>query len=236
MISDPPELRQDLDGGRNHTSSHSAKTADYRSDFARKLVEWLSSRRDDAVHGRLLDFGCADLLLARNLDGTWLVDGYDEWDSARAAGRATLAGLREPGVVYDAMDDVTAGAYDGVVVNSVFQYVPDAAAAQDMFALIAPVLAHDAPIGIVITDAVSEGRNQAVDLRDAIRYAVAKRGLIGGVAGTWETIQSGKPAKRHFIAQAELEVAAEAEGLVLVRHAENLSTFTRRATFILKHR
>lgn len=223
-------------GGRNHPSSHSEQTAEYRLDFSRALSDWLASRRPESTRGRVLDFGCADLLLARRLDGTWVVDGWDEWDQAREAARATQRRLAEPGVVYDRLDDVPTGHYDVVVLNSLFQYVPDADAARSLFADVARVLAPDAPIGIVITDCVSDGANPAVDLRDAFRYAVSKRGFVGGIAGTWEGIQSGKPAKRHKLGQAALAAAAGDVGLELTRHPRNLSAFTRRATFVLNHR
>lgn len=230
---DHPE-RPAEDEGRNNPSSHSESTALFRMEFSRKLSDWLASRRNESTTGRLLDFGCADLLLARRLDGIWIVDGYDEWASARDAARRQLRNLRSPGTVHDRLEDVPRQAYDAVVLNSLFQYVPDADSARQLFADVAPLLARDAPIGIVITDAVSDGASPATDLRDLVRYAVHTSGLLGGMTGTVRGIRSGKPARRHRIPEAELADAARAVGLGLTRHAENLSVFSRRATFVLR--
>jgi hypothetical protein len=227
--------RPEQQGGRNNANSHNASTAAFRMEHSRRLGDWLESRRPESSRGRLLDFGCADLLLGLRLDGIWLVDGYDEWEQARAAGREQQAGLRAPGVVFDRLEDVPRGAYDAVILNSLFQYVPDAAAAEALFAKVAPTLASDASVGIVITDAVSDGANWFVDLRDLLTFCSRTGGLLRGVIGAYQGMRSGKPAKRHRIPQVELEQAASTVGLELTRHPESLTGFSRRATFILRH-
>jgi hypothetical protein len=204
-------------------------------EFSRKLSDWLAGRRSGSERGRVLDFGCADLLLAKRLDDIWIVDGYDEWDAARDAARAQQATLVSPGVVFDRLEDIPVASFDVVVLNSLFQYVPGPAAAHELFAEVGRFLAPDASVGIVITDAVSDGANPAADLWDLVRYATATSGLLGGMAGTVRGIRSGKPARRHRIAQSDLAAAAAAAGLVLTRHPESLTVFSHRATFILRH-
>lgn len=222
-------------GGRNHPSSHDTDSARYRIEFFRPLGRWLESRRPEARHGRILDFGCGDLLIAAQLDGVWVVDGYDESPTAREAARATQRDLRTGGVVFDRLDDIPTGAYDAVIVNSLFQYVEGPDAARGLFATVGRLLATDAPIGIVVTDAVSDGSNRFADLVDLLRFTFGTCGPRIALVGIVQGIRSGRPSKRHRIAQADLERAAEDVGLRLERLPASLTRFRRRATFVLRH-
>ena len=221
--------------GRNDPNSHAEYTVQFGIRFFQPLTEWLIERRPASARGRILDFGCADLRLARALDGIWVIDGWDEWASAREAARRTAAQLGEPGVVFERLEDVPTDHYDVIVLNSLFQYVAGEDQARELFAQVGPLLARDASVGIVINDAVSDGASRVVDLWDIARMAIRTQGPIEGPRFVRRAIKSGKPSVRHFNDEATLTRAAASVGLVLTRHPRNLSTFTRRATFILRH-
>jgi hypothetical protein len=221
--------------GRNNLNSHAATTTEFGIKFFRRMSEWLIEQRPASSRGRILDFGCADLRLARPLDGVWRVDGWDEWPSAREAAREMLLTLETPGIVHERLDDIPPESYDAVVVGSMFQYTPDVESAQRLFAQTGRLLARDASVGIVINDAVSDGSNPLVDLRDLVVQAFRVEGPLMGPVFVVRAIRSGRPSKRHKLAQADLAAAARRVGLELTRHPENLSTFTRRATFVLRH-
>lgn len=226
---------RDLDRcGRNNPTTHSLATAEFRVGFFRKLVDWLAARRLDSPTGRLLDFGCGDLLLGRETDGLWVVDGYDEWADARNAARMQILNLREPGVVYDRTSCIPRGSYDAVVLNSLFQYVPDLIEAERLLRGIVPLLTDTASIGIVITDAVSDGSSSLFDLADMACYAIGRSGLVEGLVRTAKGTRSGRPSKRFRHSQADLSLVAKRLGLDMARLPENLSVFTRRATFVLR--
>ncbi|MCB1038842.1 MAG: hypothetical protein KDA94_04825 [Acidimicrobiales bacterium] len=222
-------------GGRNHPNSHEASSAPIRMGFFEPLGDWLAERRAGARHDRILDFGCGDLLLAVLLDGTWIVDGYDESPTARAAARESQTRLRAPGTVHDRLADVPTVHVRAVVVNSLFQYIPGPDAARDLFATVGSLLAPDATIGIVVTDAVSEGANRAIDLIDVVSYNLSRCGVRDALVGTVKGIRSGRPSTRHRIPQAELERAAAEVGLHLERLPTSLTRFRRRATYVLRH-
>jgi len=97
------------------------------------------------------------------------------------------------------------------------------------------LLAPDATIGIVVTDAVSEGANRAVDLIDVVSYNLSRCGVRDALVGTVKGIRSGRPSTRHRIPQADLERAAAEVGLHLERLPTSLTRFRRRATYVLRH-
>lgn len=229
----PQPIRSGPTGGRNSPTSHAAESAAIRIEFFRDLGTWLAERRPDSPTGRLLDFGCGDLLIARQLDGIWLVDGYDESADARDAARATLTTLDRPGRVYDALADVPTDAYDAVVVNSLFQYVPEAEVDQ-LFREAAAPLRRNATVGILVTDVVADGANRVIDLRDLLRHLLALLGPIAALRAAVLGIRSGYPSRRQRHREATLAAIARGAGLDLERLPRNLSTFSRRATFVLR--
>lgn len=220
-------------GGRNSPTSHAAASAEHRIEFFRALGDWLAEHRPDAPTGRLLDFGCGDLLIARQLDGIWLVDGYDESADARESARATAATLRDPGRIYDQLEEVPRHAYDAVVVNSLFQYIAEPAVPR-LFQEAAFALRTDASVGIIITDVVADGSSRAADLRDLLHHLGQLIGPWATIPAAFQGIRSGYPSKRQRHRDDALAEVAQRCGLELERLPHNLSVFSRRVTFRLR--
>lgn len=209
-------------------------TAPLRRRYLTELAAWLEAHRDPGRTNRLLDLGCGDLVLAALLDGWATVDGHDPDPRAWPAARAAVGGLALGGELFERLDDVPAGAYDGVVIGSVVQYLPTADAVADLLASATRFLRADAAIGVVATDARAEGSSPLADLRDLLAATVARGGWVGGVHAALAGLRSGREAPRYRVTTEGLVQASATRGVAVVRLPRNLGVFGRRASYLAR--
>lgn len=180
---------------------------------------------------RLLDFGCGDLLLADLLGMECVVDGFDINPAAVLAARRA----RRPkvGTVMERRSDIPFGAYDGVVLSSMVQYLDGPEALGELLAAVASWLAPDRPLGVVMTDVVTPGGSRG---RDAFDLAVDLTRHLGVAGAARQVVRTARrsPGRLLRLDDAEVAGAAEGAGLVARRLPMNLSPFTRRASYELR--
>ena len=195
------------------------------------LVEWIRAEWDSGGRTRLLDYGCGDLLLASMLGPGFAVDGYDPSDAARRAARRRAA--RGDGIaVHDRPEQIPTSSYDGVVLSSVVQYLEGPDELRQLLQRLAPVLVPGAH-GVLATDLPVPGGRRVVDGWDVWRDLSAG---FGPVPATREVLRSARrsPGRLWTPDPQDIDAACRAAGFDAVRLAENLSTFTQRATLLLR--
>lgn len=166
-------------------------------------------------------------MIASMLGEGWIVDGYDVSSSAREAARKRS----EPGVVYEAIDDIPTGIYGGIVVSSVLQYQEDDAAVVELFIRFRRWLSEDSK-GVVITDVVTPSGSRMNDAWDLVRSLVHRLGVSRAAGALLQTFRRS-PGGLLCLDPKSVAKAARTAGLE-VRHLEtNLSPFSRRASFEL---
>jgi SAM-dependent methyltransferase len=203
-----------------------------RSAVLAPLAHWISEHWVDDGPLRLLDVGCGDLLLARLLPGSCRLDGYDTSGEARAAARRTLADLgRDRGTVHDVRDQVPTGSFDGVILSSMLQYLPDRAAVGDLLGDVARWLRPDG-FGVIATDVVDRGAGRLADGRDLLAFLVAQQGPVRGAV---TAVRAARRSPRGLLALDDQDMAVQAAraGLTTRRLAANLSPLRHRASYLL---
>lgn len=211
---------------------------DARTQMARRLVlarlaSWLItnwSRRDGV---RLLDVGCGDLTLASMLPASIRVDGVDPSVDAVRAARATLATTGRPGAVVGSIDQLPVGMYDGAVLSSVVQYLPDGRDLESLLSQVAGRLDPDG-VGMVITDVPDERRMRALlgDGWDLLRFL---RTELGAPTAVYLTASSARRrgGTASAVSGSDLAAVATRLGFDARRLPENLSPFRRRGSWHL---
>lgn len=194
------------------------------------LVAWISRHWLDRTPMRILDLGCGDMLLARLLPGAPMVDGYDPSEHARQAARAALRRAGAAGEVFAAREAVPEGVYDGVVMSSVLQYLPDDAAVEDVLGDVARWLRSDRVAEAVATDVPLPGAGRSRDARDLVVGLSRELGPIGAIVGLARAA-GRSPGALHSVAEADLAACSAHAGLHAVRLERNLSPFSARASY-----
>jgi SAM-dependent methyltransferase len=203
----------------------------------RPLASWLETSWLAEPGRRLLDVGCGDMLLSRLLPPGTHVDGYDQAEAARqAARRAMVDGSGDTDtVIYDRLEDVPTGGYDGIVMSSVLQYLPTGAAVTALLERFADLLRPTRSLGVVATDVPSDGRNRMVDLWDLLRFSTGSAGIWRGGTITVRTVLRS-PGDLLVLRGAEAVACAEAAGFSLRVLEGNLSPLRRRRSFVFERR
>lgn len=203
-----------------------------RSHVLGPLAAWLVSNWPVDRTGRVLDLGCGDLLLADLLPATWRLDGYDPAPAARTAARRSLERSGRPGQVHDLASELPEGAYDGVVVSSVVQYLADIDALGRLVADVARLLRTDGSWGAVVTDVVAPGGRRWKDASDLVRHLVPRVGARATLAGLARSAR-WHPGPLLQVPDREMESRARAAGLAPRRLPENLSPLSGRTSWVL---
>jgi SAM-dependent methyltransferase len=194
------------------------------------LVDWVTTRWLDGSPRRILDLGCGDMLLARLLPPGSVIDGFDPSDAARAAARAAGERAGTPGRVFDDRREVPEGAYDGVVISSVLQYLPDGTALEQMLAEVREWLRPGADSGAIATDVPLPGAGRWRDGRDLMLHLVRRLGPIGAVRAVARATRRS-PGDLTAFGEAEVLSRAGRAGLHAERLGANLSPFGARASY-----
>ena len=194
------------------------------------LVEWIRAHWRDGRSPRVLDYGCGDLLLAAMLGPDFVVDGFDIDPAARRAAARRVAGGQGASVLDD-RDMIPPGAYDGVVLSSVVQYLGGPVELEELLGRLSGALAPAAR-GVLVTDVVVTGAGRVHDAVDLFREVTS---AFGPVAAVRQVLGSARrsPGRLWAPEPAELVAACRSAGLVCHRLPANLSSFRRRATYLL---
>jgi SAM-dependent methyltransferase len=209
------------------------RTETIRALHLEPLVGWITTRWLGGAPLRLLDLGCGDMLLSRLLPGGHVVDGFDPSEAARDAARAASARAGTPARVFDDRRDVPEGAYDGVVISSVVQYLPDAAALEEMLVEVAAWLRPVADAEAVATDVPLPGGGRLRDARDLLADVSRSLGPADAVGALVRATRRSPGHLRAFSESQVLDCAGHAR-LGVDRLHRNLSPFSARATYVFR--
>jgi SAM-dependent methyltransferase len=194
------------------------------------LVDWITARWLTGAPTRILDLGCGDMLLSRLLPGGHVVDGFDPSEAARDAARAAGERSGTPGRVFDERREVPEGAYDGVVISSVVQYLPDEFALEEMLVEVRSWLRPDAGAEVVATDVPLPGGGRLRDARDLLAYLARRLGPIGAL-GALARATRRSPGHLQAFSEAQVLERADRAGLRAATLDRNLSPFSARASY-----
>lgn len=199
------------------------------------LVGWLTSEWLGAGPVRLLDLGCGDMLISRLLPAGNEIDGYDPSEPARNAARVAGARAGASGCVFDHPTEIPVGVYDGVIISSVLQYLPDEQALTEMLRDAARWLRPMGSLGVVATDVPLPGGRRWSDAGD-LSVELSRR--LGPFAAMRELVRAARrsPGDLRSFAVAEVENCAALAGMGAVRLDRNLSPFRSRASYLFRSR
>lgn len=206
------------------------RTLEVRAAVLAPLAGWIG-REWGTGPARLLDIGCGDLLLARLLPGC-RVDGFDISGQAREAARRTSASVERPGEVFERRGRIPEGAYDGVVMSSMLQYLPDHAAVHELVRDVARWLVPRGARGAVVTDVVTPDGTRVADALDMGRFLVR---TVGPVRAPRLVLRSARrsPGRLLVVPERVVTEAATGAGLQARRCTQNLSPLAHRASYVL---
>lgn len=205
-----------------------------RVSYLREVVGWLTSQPTTPPAPRLLDYGCGDLLLGRLLPDGWIVDGFDTDPEKRRAAEQTASALGR-GVVFDEEAAIPAGAYDGIVCNSVVQYFAGEEELGVLLESAARWIRRDASLGLLITDLPAGRHHRARDGIDLLRFMAAVVGPVRALGAAW-ALRGG--ARRELFTLSSTRaglLAARREWTALPLH-RNLTPLRGRRTYHLVRR
>jgi hypothetical protein len=205
-------------------------TVPVRSAVLAPLVAWIRQNWLDGRSVRLLDYGCGDLLLARLLPPGCTVDGFDTSPVAREAARRASAGHPWVGQVHDDPGEIPDGAYDGVVLSSVLQYLPDTDSVEVLLGDVAGWLRDDEALGAVATDVVVPGSSRLGDLRDLTVHLVRGHGPLRAASVLTRSAYRS-PGGLLALDDSELRQRARTAGLVTRQLPNNLSPLRSRVSY-----
>jgi hypothetical protein len=210
-------------------------TVPVRSAVLAPLVDWIRKNWLDGRPVRLLDYGCGDLLLARLLPSGCTVDGFDSSPAAREAARSASAGNRSAGHVHDDPGEIPEGAYDGVVLSSVLQYLSDAGAVGELIGDVSRWLRDDGALGAVATDVVVPGSSRLPDLLDLSVHLLRSHGPLRAASVLTRSARRS-PRRLLSLDHAELLEMSLAAGLETQQLEENLSPLGSRSSYAFQVR
>lgn len=214
-----------------HKSAHYALLAE-------DLLGVLGSLEKPLSELSVLDFGCGEALsagrIAARIGHLALSDGSER---VRRQLIQRYAGTRNIEVLASAdAGRLEAGAYDLVVVNSVLQYVDEAAAASLLRSLARTLR----PGGrILIGDILPPGLSPLTDARELITFAAREGFLLAALAGLARTAVSDYAKVRARVgltryAPEDLLRLAAASGLVAERLDRNIGHNSHRLAFLAR--